>query len=110
MSESKHTPGPWEAYNTTGAGWSVRKQHERPGYEGLAPICSMAWWQFDIPGIIDDEISEANARLIAAAPSMLNVLQAVSKELRTRGTHAWFPVDVRIAVDDVIARAEGTAQ
>lgn len=72
----KHTPGPWEAQNTEGAGWSVRKQHERPGYTGLAPICSMAWWQFDIPGIIDDEISGANARLIAAAPDLLAACEA----------------------------------
>lgn len=71
MSEVKHTAGPWEAYHVSSAGWSVRRQHERPGYTGLAPICSMAWWQFDIPGIIDDGISEANARLIAASPNLL---------------------------------------
>lgn len=61
---AEHTPGPWEAYYVGGAGWSVRKRDERPGYTGLAPICSMAWWQFDIPGIIDDEISKANAERI----------------------------------------------
>lgn len=64
-----HTPGPWEAFHVTSAGWSVRRQHEREGYTGKAPICSMAWWQFDIPGIIDNEISGANARLIAASPN-----------------------------------------
>jgi len=68
---SKHTSGPWEAYHSVGAGWNVRKQHEREGYNGLAPICSMAWFQFTIPEIIDDQISEANARLIAAAPELL---------------------------------------
>lgn len=73
---SKHTPGPWEATCTTGAGWSVRRMHERPGYKGLAPICSMAWWQFDIPDIIDDNISSANAHLIAAAPDLLAACRA----------------------------------
>jgi hypothetical protein len=33
----------------------------------------MAWWQFDKPGIIDNEISGANAKLIAAAPELLLV-------------------------------------
>lgn len=71
-----HTPGPWEAINFAGAGWSVRKAHERPGYTGRAPICSMAWFQFPIPGIIDDDISEANARLIASAPDLLAACEA----------------------------------
>jgi hypothetical protein len=76
---SKHTPGPWEAIHTTSAGWNVRRRHERPSYTGLAPVCSMAWWQFDIPGIIDEEISAANARLIAAAPELLEALRSVLK-------------------------------
>ncbi len=76
---NKYTSGPWEAYHSVGAGWSVRKQHERPGYTGLAPICSMSWWQFDIPDIIDDKISEANARLIASAPDLLETLEQALK-------------------------------
>lgn len=76
----KHTPGPWEAFSVTGAGWSVRREHERPGYTGLAPICTLAWWQFDIPGIIDDKISEANARVIAAAPDLLHALEVLYEE------------------------------
>jgi hypothetical protein len=35
----------------------------------------MAWWQFDKPGIIDNDISGANARLIAAAPDLLAALE-----------------------------------
>lgn len=72
--ETLHTPGPWEAYYGSSSGWSVRRQFERPGYTGLAPICSMAWFQFPIEGIITDEISGANARLIAAAPDLLAAL------------------------------------
>lgn len=75
------TPGPWEAIHTVGAGWSVRRIHPRPGYTGLAPICSMAWFQFPITGIIDDSISEANARLIAAAPELLEACRAMRRTM-----------------------------
>lgn len=72
MSETAtHTPGPWEAYFVSSAGWSVRMAQPRDGYDRPDPICSMAWWQFDKPGIIDNDISGANARLIAAAPELL---------------------------------------
>lgn len=70
------TPGPWEAYFGVGAGWSVRRKEPRgPDWTGLAPICSMAWFQFPIPGVIDETISEANARLVASAPDLLAALQ-----------------------------------
>jgi hypothetical protein len=42
----------------------------------------MAWWQFDKPGIIDNEISGSNARLIAAAPEMLEELEAALRALQ----------------------------
>lgn len=107
MSITTHTPGPWEAYHSSGAGWNVRKQHERPGYTGLAPVCSMAWWQFDIPGIIDDKISEANARLIAAAPDLLAYLETV-RELAQEGDMT--AVGIELQSDycaDLIAKAQG---
>ncbi len=87
MSETKFTSGPWEARYVEGAGWSVRRKYERPGYTGLAPICSMAWWQFDIPGIIDNEISGANAKLIAAAPELLEALQMMMRFAEHMGVH-----------------------
>jgi hypothetical protein len=71
MSKIEHTPGPWEAYHVSSAGWSVRMAQPREGFDSPDPICSMAWWQFDKPGIIDSDISGANARLIAAAPELL---------------------------------------
>jgi hypothetical protein len=73
---SEHTPGPWAAKHTVGAGWSVKMARPRPDYTEPDPVCSMAWWQFDKPGIIDDEISKANAMLIAAAPELLAALES----------------------------------
>lgn len=69
------TPGPWEAYYVQSKGWSVRMAKPREGYDRPDPICSMAWWQFDKPGIIDDEISGSNARLIALAPTMFEFVE-----------------------------------
>lgn len=57
---SKHSPGPWVVRDTHSAGRSVRSS------QGL--VCSMAWWQFDRLGVMDESISQANARLIAASP------------------------------------------
>ena len=80
MNTSTHTPGPWEAYYVQSGGWSVRMAKPREGYDRPDPICSMSWWQFDKPGIIDDNISGANAKLIAAAPDLLTAcLDTISK-------------------------------
>jgi hypothetical protein len=76
--ENQFTPGPWEAYEASGAGWSVRIAYTHEGYTGPYPICSMAWWQFDKPGIIDNEISKANAKLIASAPVLYRALEQIA--------------------------------
>lgn len=72
-----HTPGPWEAYYVASAGWSVRMASPREGYDRPDPICSMAWWQFDKTGVINNDISGANAKLIAAAPDLLRACELV---------------------------------
>jgi hypothetical protein len=69
---SKHTPGPWfvdKAPSTLGGnGFSVH------GHGGAAMICTA------FPGGSTDRIesvAEANARLIAAAPDLLDALQGL---------------------------------
>ena len=64
MSESKHTPGPWEPYRNPSY-WEVRAK----GGE-VASICPSKY-SFGI----DAEI--ANARLIAAAPDLLAALEEI---------------------------------
>jgi hypothetical protein len=71
--EKQHTPGPWTAQPFTGKNnayaWEVI------GALGLVPqVCRLA--------LVDQgpAVVEANARLIAAAPAMLAVLEAVAKE------------------------------
>jgi len=105
--KAAHTPGPWEAYESPGAGWSVRTQNKRADYGTLEPICSMAWWQFDIPGVIDDEISKANARLIAAAPTLLSAAKEARKLLGCQSGSNPEYEKVWRQVTDAIALAEG---
>lgn len=74
MSETKHTPGPWKADKAAiGEYWQVwgdcRVVAEVYGTSDIDPSWAVR------PG--------ANARLIAAAPDLLDALQKISKELRT---------------------------
>jgi len=101
---SAHTPGPWE--------WATDRF--RGGYSGLfgpsdvpiiVPQCAnegdtgAAW--FDTSGDAGDEsITDANARLIAAAPDMYAVL----KELAECSEY-WSEYYVPLGIHDRIAAA-----
>ena len=62
MSEIKHTPGPWHAILTR-AGFYIQAE-----YHVIVDTADQNGWY----GTID---SEANARLIAAAPELLGALE-----------------------------------
>lgn len=66
MKEKKHTPGPWHIQHRTIVG---------PGGENWGPIATVAG-----NARLDNE---ANARLIAAAPEMFDVLIALDSFIRT---------------------------
>lgn len=71
MSEAKHTPGPWTAWNR-GIGWEVHHSVDDDGY-GIS-----------VNDGFRETFSEADARLIAAAPDMLAALERVVEDL-----HGW---------------------
>lgn len=80
---AKHTPGPWEARK--GAGWYVARPRYREAtlavgmdYVTLVTSPSETPWN-------DDVESEANARLIAAAPELLKALEGITEEVRNVG-------------------------
>lgn len=85
---SEHTPGPWVAFFVDGRA-SVIMPAGRPG-----DIC-----------LFRDGAAEADARLIAAAPELLEACKAI--------LNVYFPTDTCGArehwkrVEDAIAKAEG---
>lgn len=89
MTQAKHTPGPWHTgVRTAYAGRDV--------YGPLGELVAVA-----DSALSDMATAQANARLIAAAPSMLSTLQGWLDTLKTveQGT-AWrdLPESVRSAV------------
>ena len=75
MSEAKHTPGPWEFgpnHSSTGLAGQlvVRPAGEFPHGEWVADVGSMY-----------DDHREANARLIAAAPELLEVVKVAQARI-----------------------------
>ena len=65
----KHTPGPWRFHIKHG---NQRTISGEPRGDIAVALC---------PG--DDEIADANARLIAAAPRMLSALKEMAERCRT---------------------------
>jgi hypothetical protein len=68
---SGHTPGPWEVCSD-GAGWYIEAMPERE--HSLAHISSPEWQES--PDTSIDE-AEANARLIASAPELLEACKMI---------------------------------
>src|SRR5689334_1751172 len=67
MSETKHTPGPWYATaDPDRATWWISQQPEGGTF----------WIAEAVDGLMNDE-TEPNARLIAAAPDLLEACQAI---------------------------------
>lgn len=90
--QTKYSSGPWFC-STTGFGWlSGRDKNGNPGY-GIA--------QFKIPP------SEADARLISAAPDILNSLKDLVSAIE-QSKSGWDGIEIwRHDIYDAIARAEG---
>jgi hypothetical protein len=96
MTQAKHTSGEWIA---------VGPWVEHPN-DTTADICSCDPRNFGQQGLNrSDEEQCANARLIAAAPDMLEALKAADRELAFAGHESEWPTRAQIIA--AIARAEG---
>jgi len=98
------TPGPWIAAASPSSvvGWPVVA---RPMGRS---ICNVSW----LPGLPDDATAEcaANARLIAAAPALLEALQRLAGMLSGDGMSAQDRCDAYEIADAAIAKATGAPQ
>lgn len=90
---SKHTPGPWTIV-PYGNGDSLVIHADQSEWR----ICFMAT-PGQSPGAMDR--IEANARLIAVAPEMLELLKRLDNSLESLGR------EFRLQIRDAIAKAEG---
>lgn len=101
MSEMKHTPGPWQYY------YDQSDHYVHKVRAGVGLICQMPGWR------VNSELKaeqEANARLIASAPELLQALQITRGNIASLGPagaltpytsyQEWLSM-----VDDVIAKA-----
>jgi len=96
MKRGRHTPGPWFA-----VGYQVEIESET-----VADICTTNANLFGQGGLHDDARSMANARLIAAAPDMLKMLEVARDSLEV-SNYEGEEDDVLAAIASVIARAKG---
>lgn len=81
-----HTPGPWDAWHMNGAGWQIGTEDQvlrvkKGDFGSYGNIASLAWTSGlgSRPGWQERE--EANARLLAAAPDLLEALEAARAAL-----------------------------
>ena len=96
MSAAKHTPGPWRPARSRDYGWLV---NAATGCVALARSGSVE---------ARDDATEANARLIAAAPDLLAALKEATRCLAWHEERHGVAMD-RKAVEDaraIIARVE----
>jgi hypothetical protein len=97
MNDSKHTPGPWEI------------DDEAPGYINAAgiPIAQV----FDNPDTgmepLDEEPSTFNARLITAAPDLLEALKKCAAVCSGDTMNKRALIDALKAAKEAIQKAEG---
>jgi hypothetical protein len=106
MSEVKHTPGPWiitqESYGTVIRGAEVVRESD--GYEyPFREYVASTWGE-------RSDTTDADARLIAAAPEMLDALRRASMALAWASDREPVLIDDYNAVNDIIARATGSQQ
>lgn len=108
MSHTQHTPGPWfydwsSKINDHIIGWHVGRQ--------VAPMDEMGCIEHMITVPNDHDGAEANARLIAAAPELLEALKDILAEIKNE--HGDPSQDVLDRIEGIsnraIAKAEGGA-
>jgi hypothetical protein len=100
--ETKHTPGPWE--------WVGRDLEQKGGEYKTVIGSEVSCGTFCYGGSVDMTVSEADARLIAAAPELLEALILLEHEMVESGNaqsrdYGWKPAIEKTRA--AIAKATG---
>lgn len=100
MKETKHTPGPWKAHHGKGQMMIVQDAKSNSGIANLIA--------FTGGGIAEDD---ANARLIAAAPDLLEALDFCRKFFNMQAEKG-NPVASQLTniVNKALAKAQGVSK
>ena len=100
MSAAKHTPKPWTRHEV---------QHRIVATHARGYRVTVAWMADPHDDAIPAEERDANARLIAAAPALLEALEMVrdADDDCHRDDLPWLPPAARSAIDAAIAAARG---
>ena len=105
--ETKHTPGPW-AYATAQDGWRFNI-HQADGAPYTPGYSDVAWSMNTVSGEAKD-VQEANARLIAAAPELLEALEALVRHDSAADSREGLPACIELdSARDAIAKARGAS-
>jgi hypothetical protein len=98
MSESKHTPGPWEASEVMLDSGKAIMAPGRRRKQTVATVYRVIGYEYDT-----SPEAEANARLIAAAPELLAALEALAAAMES--VAAQYPDDLLLGSEYADARA-----
>lgn len=96
---AKHTQGPWNANWTRISGQAIGFHIADSKHGSLRTICEA----YDKTGAMSANETEANARLIAAAPELLDVAQSILADDMLQ----YLPVEYINKVRSVIEKATG---
>ncbi len=89
---SEHTPGPWKLESSETHGTNGEKRFKICLESGGLIAETSAWW-------VDTLSAQANARLIASAPELLEALKGLANDPKVLALHPW--------IEGIIAKAEG---
>lgn len=100
---SKHTPGPWKFSGVSSAGRRIYHSTDTTVYH----ICTIPESDPGNPKTVDT--MDADARLISAAPEMLEALKSARGWVATHAMQTYSRVASKEleAIDALIAKAEG---
>jgi len=104
--KNRHTPGPWEQLKDSSVIYGVNDpERDRDGFRVAVAVCGDELRPRG--GLKFGDERDANARLIAAAPNMLDALKAAFYLLDDRLAEPIRGADARKVIEEAIAKAEG---